>query len=166
MPISYKHKIYIPTPDIQNTNMRTDHPVKSQISVNYNGANVAFDVLDYDKHNLVDADTTKTMCVCSHDIITYGTIPFCVPQLMYYTEGGLPVGNYKFTLDHAVYGGGTTYDGTYMFTLTQSIPQTVVSVIRISVVTRHPTLRVMSSVTTSPPTVLDLREQRLKRALR
>lgn len=122
MPISYKHKIYIPTPDIQNADMRAEHPVKSQISVNYNGTNVAFDVLDYDKHNLVDRDTSKTMCVCSHDIISYGTIPFNAPQLMYYTEGGLPAGNYKFTLDHATYGGGTTYDGTYMFTLTQAIP--------------------------------------------
>ena len=122
MPISYKHKIYIPTPDIQNANMRADHPVKSQISVNYNGTNVAFDVLDYDKHNLVDTDTAKTMCVCSHDIISYGKIPFCESQLMYYTEGGLPAGNYKFTLDHAAYGGGAQYDGTYMFTLTRAIP--------------------------------------------
>ena len=122
MPTSYKHKIYIPTSDIQNANMRAEHPVKSQISVNYNGANIAFDVLDYDKHDLVDKDTTKTMCVCSHDIISYGTIPFDAPQLMYYTEGGLPAGNYKFTLDHATYGGGTQYDGTYMFTLTQAIP--------------------------------------------
>ena len=122
MPISYKHKIYIPTPDIQNADMRAEHPVKSQISVNYKGTNLAFDVLDYDKHNLVDTDTAKTMCVCSHDIINYGTIPFCAAQLMYYTEGGLPAGNYKFTLDHAVYGGGTQYDGTYMFTLTQAIP--------------------------------------------
>lgn len=122
MPISYKHKIYIPTPDIQNANMRTEHPVKSQISVNYKGTNLAFDVLDYDKHNLVDTDTVKTMCVCSHDIISYGTIPFCAAQLMYYTEGGLPAGNYRFTLDHATYGGGTQYDGTYMFTLTRAIP--------------------------------------------
>lgn len=122
MPISYKHKIYIPTPDIQNANMRAEHPVKSQISVNYNGTTVAFDVLDYDKHDLVDKDTAKTMCVCSHDIISYSTIPFCAPQLMYYTEGGLPAGNYRFTLDHATYGGGTQYDGTYMFTLTQDIP--------------------------------------------
>ena len=122
MPISYKHKIYIPTPDIQNADMRANYPVKSQISVNYNGTTVAFDVLDYDKHDLVDTDTVKTMCVCSHDIISYRTIPFCAPQLMYYTEGGLPAGNYRFTLDHATYGGGTQYDGTYMFTLTQDIP--------------------------------------------
>ncbi len=122
MPISYKHKIYIPTPDIQNANMRANYPVKSQISVNYKGTNLAFDVLDYDKHNLVDTDTAKTMCVCSHGVINYGTMPFCAPQLMYYTEGGLPAGNYRFTLDHATYGGGTQYDGTYMFTLTKAIP--------------------------------------------
>ena len=122
MPISYKHKIYIPAPDIQNANMRANYPVKSQISVNYKGTNLAFDVLDYDKHNLVDTDATKTMCVCSHEVIYYGAMMFCAPQLMYYTEGGLPAGNYKFTLDHAVFGGGTQHDGTYMFTLTQDIP--------------------------------------------
>lgn len=122
MLISYKHKIYIPIPDIQNANMRADHPVKSQISVNYNGTNVAFDVLDYDKHDLVDTDTTKTMCVGSHDIINYGKIQFCAPQLMYWSKNGLQAGNYKFTLDHATYSGGMQYDGTYMFTLTQDIP--------------------------------------------
>ena len=122
MPISYKHKIYIPAPDIQNANMRANYPVKSQISVNYKGTNLAFDVLDYDKHDLVDTDTAKTMCVCSHDIISYGTMPFCAPQLMYWSENGLPAGTYKLTLDHAQYGGGTLYDGTYMFTLTKAIP--------------------------------------------
>ena len=122
MPISYKHKIYIPTPDIQNANMRAEHPVKSQISVNYNGANVAFDVLDYDKHTLVDTDTTKTMCVGAHDVINYGKIQFCAPQLMYWSKNGLQAGNYKFTLDHATYASGTQYDGTYMFTLTHDIP--------------------------------------------
>lgn len=122
MVTAYKRKTYVPADDIQNIQKRNEHPIKSQISVNYNGANVAFDVLDYDKHTLVDKDTTKTMCVGSHDIINYGKIQFCAPQLMYWSKNGLPAGNYKFTLDHATYASGTQYDGTYMFTLTQAIP--------------------------------------------
>ena len=119
---SYKNKTYVPADDIQNIQKRNEYPIKSQISVNYNGTNVAFDVLDYDKHDLVDKDTTKTMCVGAHDVINYGKIQFCAPQLMYWSKNGLPAGHYKFTLDHAAYASSTQYDGTYMFTLTQAIP--------------------------------------------
>lgn len=122
MATAFKRKIYVPADDIQNIQKRNEHPVKSQISVNYNGTNVAFDILDYDKHTLVGADTTKTMCIGAHDVINYGKIQFCAPQLMYWSKNGLPAGNYKFTLDHATYSNGTQYDGTYMFTLTQDIP--------------------------------------------
>lgn len=117
---SYKRKIYVPADDIQNIQKRAEHPVKSQIQINYNGANVAFDVLDYDKHELLNKDTDKTMCVGSHDVID--TMPFCAPQLMYWTKNGLPAGNYKLTLDHAGYGSSNAYDGEYMFTLTKAIP--------------------------------------------
>lgn len=120
MPISYKNKIYVPASDIQNIQKRTEHPVKSQIQINYNDANVAFDVLDYDKHELLDKDTTKTVCIGSHDVIS--TMQFCAPQLMYWTKNGLPAGNYKLTLNHAGCGGNQTYDGDYMFTLTKAIP--------------------------------------------
>ena len=122
MATAYKNKTYVPADDIQNIQKRNEYPIKSQISVNYNGANVAFDVLDYDKHTLVDKDTTKTMCVGAHDVISYGKIQFCAPQLMYWSKNGLPAGKYRFTLDHAAYGSGTQYDGTYMFALTQAIP--------------------------------------------
>ena len=122
MVTAYKRKTYVQADDIQNIQKRNEYPIKSQISVNYNGTSVAFDVLDYDKHTLVGTDTTKTMCVGAHDIISYGTIPFDAPQLMYWSKNGLPAGTYKLTLDHARYGGGTLYDGTYMFTLTKAIP--------------------------------------------
>lgn len=119
---SYKRKISVSIPDIQNTQKRDNYPIKGQFTTTRGSESLTWDVLDYDKHELVDADTTKTMCVCSHDIISYGTMPFCAPQLMYWSENGLPAGTYKLTLDHAQYEGGTLYDGTYMFTLTKAIP--------------------------------------------
>lgn len=119
---SYKRKISVSIPDIQNAQKRDNYPIKGQFTTTRGSESLTWDVLDYDKHELVDADTTKTMCVCSHDIISYGTMPFCAPQLMYWSENGLPAGTYKLTLDHAQYGGGTLYDGTYMFTLTKAIP--------------------------------------------
>lgn len=83
---------------------------------------LTFDILDHDKHTPENTGLTHSLSLGMHDIMTHGTIPFCAPQLMYWTENGLPAGHYKLTLDHAQYGGGTVYDGTYMFTLTQPIP--------------------------------------------
>jgi len=57
-----------------------------------------------------------------HDMAAYGTIPFCPPQLLYYTDVELPAGSYKFTLDHGAYGGGIDQDGIYMFTTDVAIP--------------------------------------------
>lgn len=119
---TYKRKIPVSIPDIQNAQKRDNYPIKGQFTTTRGSESLTWDVLDYDKHELVDSDTTKTMCVGMHDIISYGTIPFCVPQLMYWSENGLPAGTYKLTLDHAQFEGGTLYDGTYMFTLTKAIP--------------------------------------------
>ena len=119
---SYKRKIAISVPDIQNTQKRDNYPIKGQFTTMRGSESLTWDVLDYDKHELVDTDTTKTMCVGMHNIFIYGTMPFCASQLMYWSENGLPAGTYKLTLDHAQYGGGTVYDGTYMFTLTKAIP--------------------------------------------
>lgn len=83
---------------------------------------LAFDIVDFDKHTPHGSRHTHTIDLLLHDIATYGTIPFCAPQLMYYTDVELPAGNYKFTLDHARYYNGTEYDGTYMFTTTKPIP--------------------------------------------
>lgn len=96
--------------------------VADQLETERSGKTLTFDILDFDKHTPTNKYLSHSLALGLHHIGAYGTIPFCASQLMYYTEGGLPAGNYKFTLDHAVYGGGTQYDGTYMFTLTQAIP--------------------------------------------
>lgn len=96
--------------------------VADQLETTRNEKTLSFDILDFDKHTPSNKYLSHSLALGLHNVFTYGTIPFCASQLMYYTEGGLPAGNYKFTLDHAVYGGGTQYDGTYMFTLTQAIP--------------------------------------------
>lgn len=96
--------------------------VGDQLVTNKNEEKLTFDILDFNKHTPKNKTLKNSLALGLHNIYTYGTIPFSVPQLMYYTENGLPVGNYKFTLDHATYEGGTQYDGTYMFTLTQDIP--------------------------------------------
>ena len=96
--------------------------VADQLETTKGEQTLTFDVLDFDKHTPRNSKLTHSLPLGLHNVFAYGTMPFCASQLMYYTEGGLPAGNYKFTLDHAVYGGGTQYDGTYMFTLTQAIP--------------------------------------------
>lgn len=96
--------------------------VADQLETTRGDKTLTFDVLDFDKHTPSNKYLSHSLALGLHNIFAYGTIPFCASQLMYYTEGGLPAGNYKFTLDHACYGGTTQYDGTYMFTLTQAIP--------------------------------------------
>lgn len=96
--------------------------VADQFMTQKNSESLTFDILDYNKHKPKNKYFSHSLVLGLHNILTYGTIPFCAPQLMYYTEGGLPAGNYKFTLDHATNNGGTQYDGTYMFTLTHPIP--------------------------------------------
>lgn len=96
--------------------------VGDQLIANKNEEALTFDILDFDKHTPSDKTLKNSLALGLHNIYTYGTIPFSAPQLMYYTENGLPTGNYKFTLNHATYDGGTQYDGTYMFKLTHPIP--------------------------------------------
>lgn len=96
--------------------------VADQLETTRGDKTLTFDVLDFDKHTPKNSKLTHSLPLGLHNVFTYGTMQFSASQLMYYTENGLPAGKYKFTLDHAVYGGGTQYDGTYMFTLTQAIP--------------------------------------------
>lgn len=93
-----------------------------EIIITVTSNELVFDIVDFDKHTPHDEERNHTIDLLLHDIATYGTIPFSNPQLMYYTDVELPAGNYKFTLDHARYGNGTEYDGTYMFTTTKPIP--------------------------------------------
>ena len=101
----------------------TGTPQENDVVIVTETANtLAFDVVDFDKMTPRNPKLTKSIQLLMHDVLLYGTMPFSVPQLLYYALNGLAAGNYKFTLDHAAYGGGTQYDGTYMFTLTQAIP--------------------------------------------
>lgn len=101
----------------------TGTPVENdEIVINITASTLTFDVLDFDKHKPKNNRLAHTIDLCLHDVFAYGTIPFSAPQLMYYTDVVLPAGKYKFTLDHAAYGSGTAYDGTYMFTTTKPIP--------------------------------------------
>lgn len=103
----------------------TGTPAKDdEIVINVTATTLTFDVLDFDKHTPKNNALAHTIDLCLHDVFAYGTMPFSAPQLMYYTDVELPAGNYKFTLDHARYGNGTEYDGTYMFTTTKPIPAT------------------------------------------
>lgn len=92
------------------------------IVITVHTSDLVFDIVDFNKHTPRNGRFKNTIDLLLHDIATYGTIPFCASQLMYYTDVELPAGNYKFTLDHARYGNGTEYDGTYMFTTTKPIP--------------------------------------------
>ena len=103
----------------------TGTPVKDdEIVINVTASTLTFDVLDFDKHKPKNNSLAHTIDLCLHDVFAYGTMPFSASQLLYYTDVELPAGNYKFTLDHARYGNGTEYDGTYMFTTTKPIPAT------------------------------------------
>jgi hypothetical protein len=93
-----------------------------RIIVTVTATEQCFDVMDHDTHTPVNPALTHTMPLLLHDIAAYGTIPFCPSQLLYYTDVELPAGNYKFTLDHGAYGGGTAQDGTYMFETDTAIP--------------------------------------------
>lgn len=102
---------------VTGTPVQGDH-----IVVTVHASKRAFDIVDFNKHTPRNSRFTNSIDLLLHDIATFGTIPFCSPQLLYRTDVELPAGNYKFTLDHARYGNGTEYDGTYMFTTTKPIP--------------------------------------------
>lgn len=101
----------------------TGTPAKDDtVAITVTTSDLTFDIVDFDKHTPRGGRYAHTIDLLLHDVAAYGTIPFCAPQLLYRTDVELPAGNYKFTLDHARYGNGTEYDGTFMFTTTKPIP--------------------------------------------
>ncbi len=89
--------------------------------------NVAWDLVQYNPSEVVYPYDTSTKgdygMLAAHKIQSYGSIPYCPSQLMYFAATqALPAGTYKFTLYKARYGGGSEYDGSYKFTTTQAIP--------------------------------------------
>ena len=102
---------------VTGTPAQGDHIVVKETT-----SKLLFDVLDHNKHEFQNTHLSKGVVVGMHNIFTYGTIPFCPGQLLYYAAEGLAAGKYKVTLYKGQYGGGTSQDGTYVFTLTQAVP--------------------------------------------
>lgn len=93
------------------------------IAVHEVASEVVFDVAGIDYDIPVPSAYTHSVTLITHDLQTYGTIPMCPAQLLYYASEALPaVESISLTLDHGAYNGGTTQDGTYQFTPTQTIP--------------------------------------------
>ena len=102
---------------VTGTPAQGDHIVVKETT-----SKLLFDVLDHNKHEFQNTHLSKGVVIGMHNIFTYGTIPFCPGQLLYYAASGLAAGKYKVTLYKGQYGGGTSQDGTYVFTLTQAVP--------------------------------------------
>ena len=105
----------------------TGTPVEGdKIVVTETASNMAFDLVQYNPTGYeYPYDSTGKgdyAMLLAHKIHSYGSVPFCPAQLLLYCEQSLPAGKYKFTLYKATYGGGSQYDGTYVFTTTQAIP--------------------------------------------
>lgn len=88
---------------------------------------LAFDLVQYNPTGYEYPYDTTTKgdyaMLLAHKIHSYGSIPYCPSQLMYFAATmAMPAGTYKFTLYKARYGGGSEYDGDYKFTITQDIP--------------------------------------------
>ena len=100
---------------------------EDKIVVTETASNMAFDLVQYNPEGYsYPYDTTgkgDTAMLLAHKIHSYGSIPFCPAQLMFYAAAAFPAGKYKFTLQNAAYGGGSQYNGTYVFTTTGGIPK-------------------------------------------
>lgn len=96
--------------------------VDSFIVVHETASDLIFDVLDIDYDVPTDKNLKHSLTLGMRDVFTYGTIPFDAPEALYYCENELPAGTYNVTLNRGAYGGGTSEDGTYQFTLTKPVP--------------------------------------------
>lgn len=86
------------------------------------------EVLDTDDFDVpTNPELTHTLPLLFRDILWYGTLAFCSPQMMKVIEAsefanGMPAGTYTFSLDHSSYANNTVQDGDVHFTTTQAIP--------------------------------------------
>ena len=86
---------------------------------------IVFDVAGVDYDVPADPNYTHSITLLAHDCVD--SCVFDQPELLWVCTkeshpDGLPAGTYNITLDHGTYGGGTTQDGTYQFTTTETIP--------------------------------------------
>lgn len=79
-------------------------------------------LLDVADHDINCGTDEQDVMLVTHDIVSYNTIPFSAPQLLFTALQALPAGAYVFSLDHGAYGGVTGQDGTYRFVTTETIP--------------------------------------------
>ena len=92
------------------------------IVVHVTASKVDFTVVANDYDVPANGEIKHTLALFTTDLLLYGSIPFCPPQKLVSVREGLAAGTYNITLDHGTYGGGTTQDSTYQFTITQPIP--------------------------------------------
>lgn len=98
------------------------------IVVHVQGSTLYFEVLDLNDFDVpINPALTHTIPLLSRDILSYGVIAFCPPQMLKAITAdefpsGMPAGTYSLGLDHAAYNNGTTQDGTVNFTTTQIVP--------------------------------------------
>lgn len=101
---------------------------EDKIVVTETASNMAFDLVQYNPEGYsYPYDTTgkgDTAMLLAHKIHSYGSVPFCPPQLLVYFAQAVTSGNgyFKFTLKNAAYGGGNQYNGTYVFQYEPQIP--------------------------------------------
>lgn len=99
-----------------------------KIVVTETASNMAFDLVQYDPEGYeYPYDSTNKgnyAMLLAHKIHSYGSVPFCPPQLLVYFAQAVTSGNgyFKFTLQNAAYGGGSQYNGTYVFQYESQIP--------------------------------------------
>ena len=92
-----------------------------QILANHSTFGVlTWDVLDFDKEELVDQSKEHSMTIQLHSLLT-GTYQFDATEALYYCESALAAGTYHFALPS---GYDTTYGGgvSVQFTLSQGVP--------------------------------------------
>lgn len=89
------------------------------IVVTETAAKIVWQLADHDK---CCASGERSAVLISKDTVSYGAIPFSMPQLLFYFPNGLEPGHYRFGLLYGAFGGVTGQDGAYEFTTTQAIP--------------------------------------------
>lgn len=97
----------------------------SVMSVNIGGSPVDFDVEGIDEECPAKPGLTHALSLIMHPVLSQ--MQFDPAQFLYAVTAaqwpeGMPAGTYTITLNHGAYNGGTTQDGTYAFTTTQTIP--------------------------------------------
>ena len=97
-------------------------PVGTQFAVTKGESQIIFDVVAHDKQKNPSDANAHTMTLMMHSVI-YDR-QFDAPEFLWVNSGteDLPVGTYNITLYKGAYGGETSQDGTYQFTITQPIP--------------------------------------------